>query len=244
MTHNSGHPRRWYLTSVVWTACVFLLLAFFVMKNYRVHEHKAETFYKEKEARRGKIRKAREGKEAYSITQERLGVTRSCYLEDLEGLRREFFLKAKAAHISSSVTEKQSVVKELFFEPKGWLQEELFFEISSTGEKVIRKDETWVTASVPHKAIPSRLYRDVMPMQQIRFFDAVTAEWTHSTNELVAHKALFSIIKAPGHELPSQLDTGKTLSRGTAEAIIFSFDKKGRQIIKSEGVKLHLGESQ
>ncbi len=239
---GSKYPRRWRLAGFVWGVFVVLALALFAAKNYEVKAYKADTFYKEKEARRGKIRKAREGNGAFTLTQERIGVTRSYFLEDIVGGRRQFFLEADSAQVSSCVRKKNSSVKELFFQPKGWLQEDLFFEIASTGEKVIRKDDVWVTASLPHKPVPSRLYRDVVPMQQIRFFDAMTAEWTLATNELVAHTAFFSIIKAPGHELPLPVTGVKTLSKGTAQAITFSFDKKGRQVVKSEGVKLHLGE--
>lgn len=242
MRNRSPTPRRWRLTTCAFATVLFLILILFVVKHHKVKEYKAGTFYKEKEARRGKIRKAREGNGSLSLTQERFGVTRSCFLEDASGSRRQFFLEASSAQISSSVTEKTSKIKELFYQPKGWLQEELFFEISSTGEKVLRKDDTWVTASIPHKPIPSRLYREVVPMQQVRFFDAKTAEWTLDTNDLVAHTAFFSIIKAPGHELTPPFEGGKTLSKGTAQAITFSFDKKGRQIVKSEGVKLHLGD--
>lgn len=233
-------PQRWRIVSFICFFIVFFIAIIFIVRGCEVKEYKAEKFHKEKEARRGKIRKAREGREKVAFTQQRFGVVRSCFLEDPSGLRRQFFLEAKSAEISTSYIEKKSTVKEVFFQPKGWLQEELFYEVSSTGEKVVQKNDMWVSASPPHRPISNHLYREVSPMQQLRFFDAVTAEWVLDTNELVAKDAFFSIIKAPGHELPNDLNIGKTLSKGTARAITFAFDKKGRQIVKSEGVKLHL----
>ena len=233
-------PRRWRIHRNVWSAFIGIVLVLFIVATYHVKESKACCFDKVKAARRGTIRTAKENKQTLTFKQQRTGVNRNVWIQDLDGLRRQFFLEAESAEVTTSVTTNSAPCTEVFSKPKGWLQEELFWEVSTTGEKVIRRGTLWVKDSPPHAAIAERLYQYVVPAQRVRFFDAITAQWDPATNKLVAKTAFFSVLKVPGHDLPSSINVGKVIAQGTADSITFMFDKKGRQQVSCQGAKLHL----
>ena len=237
-----SEPQRWRSQRRLWILLIFLLLVGVIIKTSRVEESKVHHFDKVKESRRGQIRKARESKKKLVFTQERNGVSRHLWIQDPAGARRQFFLKAQSAEVSTSLLAKTTSFKESFVKPTGWLQEDLFWEVSSTGEHVIRQGDRWVKESPPHQAVLERLYRQIVPAQRVRFFDAQTAEWDPNTNELVAHTAFFSVLKVPGHDLPTDPNAGVVIAQGTAHSITFLFDKKGRQQVSCQGVKLHLNQ--
>ena len=233
-------PHRWRSQRRLWGLLILLLLGVFIAKSYRVKGSKVSKFDKVKESRRGQIRIAREKKQNLIITQERTGVTRHLWIQDAGGPRRQFFLEAISAEIRTGVLAKS--IKESFLKPKGWSQEELFWEVSSTGERVIKQGDKWVKESPPHKPIPERLIPQIVPAQRVRFFDAATAEWDPHSNQLVANTAFFSVLKVQGHELPSDPHAGHIIAQGTARSITFLFDKKGQQQVSCQGVKLHLNQ--
>ena len=230
-------PRSWFVQRLIWGVSIVSLFLIFVVRSYPIQEDKALHFSKAKEARRGKIRLAREGKGALNFTQQRFGVSRLLWIQDEEGLRRQFFLEAAEAKVGAFVNATVSTFQETFSHPKGWLQEELFWEIASTGERVVRRGTRWVKEG-SSQPVPESLHRDIVPAQKARFFDAKTAEWNPVTNQLVAHTAFFSILKARGHDLPTSTSDGLVLAEGTAQSITFLFDKTGRQHVSCQGVTL------
>jgi hypothetical protein len=235
-----NEPRRWRVHRNVWVVFIGILLVSFVVATYHVRESKAVRFDKVKASRRGTIRTAKENKQTLTFKQQRTGVSRNVWIQDPNGLRRQFFLEAESAEIITSVTSSSAPCTEFFSKPKGWLQEELFWEVSTTGEKVARRGTTWIKDAPPHTPIPERLHQYIVPVQRARFFDAVTAQWDPATNKLVAQTAFFSVLKAPGHDLPSDMNAGKVIAQGTADSITFMFDKRGRQQVNCQGAKLHL----
>jgi hypothetical protein len=233
----NAEPRSWFTQRLIWGAAILFLTLIFVVRSYPIQEDKAQHFSKAKEARRGKIRLAKEGKRVLNFTQQRFGVSRLLWIQDEEGLRRQFFLEAPEAKVGALINASTSTFQEVFSHPKGWLQEELFWEIASTGERVVRRGTRWVREG-SNQPVPESLYRDIVPAQKARFFDAETAEWNPLTNQLVAHTAFFSILKAKGHDLPTSTADGLVLAEGTTQSITFLFDKTGRQHVCCQGVKL------
>ncbi len=233
-------PRRWRAQRLLWGRLIAVFLIATIAKTYPVHKSKLHQFYKVKQSRRGQIRKARENKERLVFKQERVGIVRHLWIQDPTGPRRQFLLEASAAEVGTSIVTKSTSLKESFVRPKGCLQEELFWEVSSTGERVVKRGDRWVKASSPHQPVSERLVGQIVPVQRTRFFDAETAEWNPETNELIATTAFFSVVKMPGHDLPTAPAEGYIIAQGTARTISFLFDKKGRQQVSCQGIKLHL----
>jgi hypothetical protein len=242
MGDTSFEPQRWRTHRKIWTAVIGVVLIAFIAATYRVKESKALHFDKVKASRRGTIRTAKKKKQTLIFRQQRIGVSRNVWIQDPDGSRRQFFLEAESAEVATPVTPSSTPFTEFFFKPKGWLQEELFWEVSTTGDRVVRRGNLWVKDSPPHSTIPERLYRNVVPVQRVRFFDAATAQWDPATNKLVAETAFFSVLKVPGHDLPSDRHAGQVIAQGTASSITFLFDKKGRQQVSCQGAKLHLNQ--
>jgi hypothetical protein len=210
------------------------------MKIGKVQESKTEHFARVKESRRGTIRLARERKQTIIFTQDRQGVSRHVWIQEVPEMRRQFFLEAVSARASTSLTSKEPSLVESFVKPKGWLQEELFWEVESTGDRVMKRGDSWVREDPPHRSIPERLHSNIVPMQRVRFFEAATADWNPETNKLVANSAFFRVLKMPGHEVSALHQDGQVIAQGTAQAMTFLFDKQGRQQVNCQGVKLHL----
>lgn len=242
MSDASFEPLRWRTHKKIWTALIGVVLVVFVVATYHVKESKALRFDKVKAARRGTIRTAKEKKETLIFKQQRIGVSRNVWISDPEGPRRQFFLEAESAEVATPVTPSSTPFTEFFTKPKGWLQEELFWEISTTGDRVMRRGKLWVKETPPHTTIAERLYQYVVPVQRVRFFDAATAQWDPASNKLVADTAFFQVLKVPGHDLPLDIKTGQVIAEGTATTITFLFDKKGRQQVSCQGAKLHLNQ--
>ncbi len=219
-----------------------LAIVAYCISSYKIDNEDVAQYYKVKESRRGKIRKAKEKKENIECTQERTGITRALWIDEESGPRRQFFLKATSALASASNLSKKTGIKEVYDKPKGWFQEELYWVISDTGEKVSPQNDTWVRNAPPHQKIPERLYNKIVPMQRVRFFDAASGEWDPISNKMIATSAFFSVLKVNGHDLPKTENEGELIARGTANRIIFSFDKAGRKQVACQGVKLHLNQ--
>ncbi len=230
-------PRSWHIQRWIWTLTFVGLAALFVVRSYPIQERKASYFSKQREARRGKVRLAREGKGDFAFTQQRIGVTRQLWIEDDQGSRRQFFLTAPSAQFSALVSLGTTTFLEEFASPKGWLQEELYWEIPSTGDRVVQRGTRWVKEGT-NQPVPESLYQNIVPVQRARFFDAQSAEWNPITNQLVGHTAFFSILKVRGHDLPSSTKDGTVLAEGTTQTITFHFDKTGQQHVLCQGVKL------
>lgn len=237
MTEDSP-PWRYRVVTWFWVGVTLMLLAAFIVKKSPVDASKTSYYHKAKESRRGDLRKAKEGVGSVQVQQQRHGVVRSVWIQDPDGPRRQFFLEAEDAEVGTSVDTKETSLKEKFSQARGCLQEELFWEVSSTSEHVIKRGNTWVKATPPHRPISERLYPEVIPAQRVRFFDAETAEWDPVTNSLVTHSSFFCIVKARGHELPAKPEDGQILTKGVARSMTFLFDKKGHQHVTCQGVHL------
>jgi len=227
-----------HLQSQLWKWSIIILTLVLLITSYRIHQSKVKYYDKAKESRRGSIRKAREGREDLHLKQERFGVTRSIWMQDDFNVRRQFFLEADSAEGGASLSGKSSSFKETYAKPKGWLQEDLFWELR--GEKVVPHGEGWVKEDSVNSVISEKDYAKIVPMQHLRFFDAQTAEWDPETNHLIANSAYFCVLKLEGHELPQTLDMTKAIAKGTARSIRFAFDDKGKQQVSCQGVQLQL----
>ncbi len=229
-----------HIQSQLWKWSIIVVMVLLFSASYRIHQSKVKYYDKAKESRRGSIRKAREGKADLHFKQERFGVTRSIWMQDNFKVRRQFFLEADSAEGGASLSGKNSSFKETYAKPKGWLQEELFWELR--GEKVIPNGEGWVKEASPNSVISDEDQTKIIPMQHLRFFDAQTAEWNPETNHLVANSAYFCVLKLEGHELPQTLDMTKAIAKGTARSIRFAFDNKGKQQVSCQGVQIQLSK--
>jgi len=223
----------------LWKWAIIVVSTLLVITSYRIHQSKVKYYDKAKESRRGSIRKAREGRVNLQLKQERFGVTRSIWMQDNYDLRRQFFLEADSAEGGASLSGKNSSFKETYAKPKGWLQEELFWELR--GEKVLPHGEKWVRESSGTE-IPKKEYPKIIPMQHLRFFDSQTAVWDPDANSLVAHSAYFCVLRIEGHKIPQTLDMTKSIAKGTARSMTFAFDDKGRQQVSCQGVRLQLSK--
>ncbi len=103
---TASEPRRWRSQRWIWGLAIALVLITTLAKAYKIQESKALRFDKVKESRRGTIRLAKERKENLLFTQEREGVSRNLWIQDPAGPRRQFFLEAVSALVSTSVTSK------------------------------------------------------------------------------------------------------------------------------------------
>jgi len=232
--------RAWKVQHRLWTWTLIIITTLLFAATYHVNGSRVRYYDKTKESRRGAIRKAKEGKSNLLVKQERFGVTRSIYIEDNYDLRRQFFLEADKAEGGATVNGKNSDFKERFTKPKGWLQEELFWELN--GSRVIPKGHYWVWEANPTKRVNEKEYGNIVPMQHLRFFDAQTGDWSPDANKLIAHTADFCVLKLEGHALPEHLDQGKILAKGTARSVTFAFDEKGKQQVTCQGVQVRLNQ--
>jgi len=232
--------RTLHLQNQLWKWSIVIVTAILFISSYRIHQSKVKYFNKAKESRRGSIRKAKEGKEDLRIKQERFGVTRSIWMQDSFKLRRQFFLEADTAEGGASLSGKNSAFKETYTNPKGWLQEELFWELN--GEKVVPVGESWAKESSRNAIIPDEECKKIVPMQHLRFFDAQTAEWDPEASRLVANSAYFCVLKVEGHDLPQTLDMTKAVVKGTARSMTFALDEKKKQQVSCQGVQLQLSK--
>ena len=230
---------------LLWSALVLLPVVLFFVSLRHISNSKSLLFDKVKQSRRGAIRKARERKQPITFQQERKGVSRSIWIPEENGTRRQFFLLADRAIVDTTIGPKTALIKETFASPCGWLQEELFWEVSTTGEQVLLKGGHWVRASNESQQVPRKNVELIRPMQKVRFFSAETAEWDPQKNVLTAHAATFKIVRAEGHEVSqdfAEKHDKEAVVRGTARALVFAFDKKGGQQVNCQGVKIRMNK--
>ena len=232
----------WKRHGRIWGALAALLIVAYCIHSSKVDDAAVWQYYKVKESRRGKIKKAKEQNEEVKFSQERTGISRNLWIEEADGSRRQFSLKAASAIAKASKSSKKTGLIEVYDKPKGWFQEELYWEIADTGEKVVLQNDLWVRSAPPHQKIPENRYSQITPMQRVRFFDALSGEWNPTTNKMIATSAFFSILKVSGHELPKSETEGEVIAQGTANKIIFAFDKAGRKQVVCQGAKIHLNQ--
>ncbi len=254
MTLLDKNKRRFF-----WALLLLALGAWAVGKYICVKESEAKKYYKAKESRRGSLRKAKEQKKAIQLHQEREGVTRQLFLENdapsSNMPRREFFLEADSADIKLELQSKDYVTIECFERPRGWFQEEIYWILESTLERVIPlrinkgvSSDTlgdqviWVYEADQSKKVEEEKTVEISPRQRVRYFDAGRAEWNFMTNVLTAYMVSFCIVDVPGHTPTRLIDPQSILMEAEAETSTFNFQAPSDQeVVVSTGMKLKLG---
>lgn len=239
MKNDASLPKLWNFYK---TLSVFLISGGIILCFIRLHKFDSDavkTYHKVKESRRGTIRKAKEKKENVPFSQEREGITRNIWIEDESGLRRQFFLSAVSAVAKTDDITKKSSVKEQYDKPKGFYQEEFFWENTDTGEKILFRDGNYVKATPPYRKVKERFLSKIVPMQRVRFFDATSGEWDPVENIFTAYGAFFHIVKIHGHEVPQSDQEGEVIAKGSSASISFSTENGTMKQIHSQGMKLH-----
>lgn len=236
------------------------LSVFAIVRFIRVKESETKKYYKAIESRRGSLRKAKERKKAIQFHQERHGATRRLFLENnapiINKSRREFFLEAETADINLKLQADEYITIECFEKPRGWFQEELYWVLESTLERVIpiakkvgrltsSSDENqnlWVYESDMTKRVDDDKISEITPRQRIRYFDAIRAEWNFVTNVLTAHMISYCVVDIPGHVPTKVIEPNSILFEAEAETSVFKFQAASEgDIVVSTGVKLKLG---
>ncbi len=234
---------------LVLTAIFTILIGFCVAQFVFVKESKARKYYNARASRRGDIRKAKEEKKTISLHQERFGVTRHLWIDDpLYNTQKEFYMEADRAEIVTDIGPKGVQSFEIFQTPKGSIQEELYWEIIGTGEKVepVFEDEReishWVYTAPGKKVVDVSLYADIEPKQRVRYFDAARAEWDLVKNEMTAYVVSFCIIEISGHKMPKTVDPAYIVLEGVAENMTFFFmSRDTKKAVVSSGLQLKMG---
>lgn len=99
--------------------------------------------------------------------------------------------------------EKTSNVLERFTNVKGWIQEDLFWELPVSKERISRINDQWVYDRADHPIVEPELWSLITPVQHARFFDAATAEWAPESNLFTAYDAAFALSRhRPTHYHP------------------------------------------
>ncbi len=231
-------------------AIVFVsLIGFSLTELLTVKESKTKEYYKARASRRGDIRKAKDSKKTISLHQERMGVVRQLWLDnEATGSSREFYMEASHADVIADIKPKAMTALETFQSPKGWFQEELYWEIPETKEKVFPEYnetgefERWVYEGTEKRAVEIGLYDEISPKQRIRYFDAAKAEWNLVTNQMVAYIVSFCIVEMPGHTPTRIIDPSYVVVEGSAESMTFFFSKGDAQKgVETTGMKLTMG---
>jgi hypothetical protein len=250
--NHSDLPPIWNRHKKIIALIFALIIGGYSISLVQIDESAANQFYKAKESRRGKIRKAEEKKESVEFKQQRSGITRHFWIEEGKELRRQFFLTAISAlaiagknipgeNATPPVPEKSKrSFKEVYDKPKGWFQEDLYWVIKDTGDRVSLQEDVWVRQAPPHKKIPESLYDNIIPVQIVRFYDAVSGQWDPITNRLTAQGTFFSIVKILNHDIPKDEQSGELLAKGTANEITFSLDSNDKTQVSCKGVTMHL----
>ena len=67
------------------------------------------------------------------------------------------------------------------------------------------------------------------PMQQIRFLEAEQGIYRYATQQFIAQDVLLSLLRQPGHQLPSSLSHKDAFLKGMAESVSFAVSGKTPQ---------------
>ncbi|MGR3951557.1 MAG: hypothetical protein QRY74_01360 [Chlamydia sp.] len=231
-----------------------LLFLFLLLLSFRtlfiVQESKAQEYYKACASRRGKLRDAKKEKKTITFHQERIGVVRQLWIEEASSpirLQREFYIEADQAELNAMIKSKENSIVETFQFPKGWLQEELYWEIVSTKERVIpnvnEKGQIvgWAYIDGAKNSVDPTYQDEIVPRQRTRYFDAAKADWDVETHEMTAYVVRFCIAELYGHEPKREIDRSEIILDGLAETMRLSFSGDSREkMVETTGSQLHL----
>ena len=224
------------------------ILCFFVLgvillfgigvQTFRVRDEDSKYYQKEKIARRGDLRKAKEDNKSVSFSQQRYGVLRSLWFDEKDGIRRQFHLQATMAFFDLILTPQGKYPRETFLRPHGWLQEKIGWEAGSSGEEVEQHGGLWRSVKT-RKALANRDSSAVVPFQTFRYYDATKAIWDIQKNEVTLFQVHFTDYKKHDHETVFDLANAKVLLKGYADEMTFHFKENGKEEVKSKGLKIH-----
>lgn len=221
----------------VGVACV--LIAAIVLRTCHVSEGDLEFYYKEKSARRGAIRTAKEEKKSVSFSQERTGVVRTLWFDANNGLRRQFHLQASTAQFDFSLAHGEHHPQETFLRPHGWYQEKIGWEVRSDAREVEQQNGVWKECKSKQFLTEKRM-DDVGPFQVIRYYDAIKAIWDIDKNALTFYKVNFTDYKKNDHTASFEVDEASEILKGYADEMTLYFSDDGKEEVTSSGMKLHL----
>lgn len=219
-----------------------LLFIGITAQTFRVRDEDFSYYYREKFARRGVLRQAKEKKKSFSFSQQRWGVVRSLWFDEKEGMRRQFHLQAAMALVDLALTPKGVCPKETFLRPHGWLQEKVGWEVASTSEEVEEHNGRFRSVKTK-KWISGPEVRDITPFQLLRYYDAMKAIWDIQKNRVTLFQVSFTDYKKQDHTPPLDLAASQILLKGYAEEMTFSFKENGKEEVTSKGLKMHFDQT-
>lgn len=228
-------------TIATWIFCLlfFLLLVGVIPKSFRINRKDLRSYYKEKTARRGFLRQARENKKSLSFSQQRFQVLRSLWFDEKDGLRRQFHLQASMALVDLTITPKEVLPKETFLRPHGWLQEKIGWMYLPTKEEAEPHAGKW--RRVKTKLLFSeKQAADITPFQTIRYYDAAKAIWDIQANTVTLFQVHFIDYQKNDHTTVFDVATAQVLLKGYAEEMSFTFKEGGKESISSKGLKMQV----
>jgi len=224
----------------------FLLLGAILIgiavQTFRVRDEDFSYYYREKFARRGVLRQAKEKKKSLSFSQQRCGVVRSLWFDEKEGIRRQFHLQAAMALVDLAFTPKGVCPKETFLRPHGWIQEKVGWEVSSTAEEVEEHNGRFRSMKTK-KMVSGNEACEIVPFQLLRYYDAMKAVWDIQKNRVTLFQVSFTDYKKQDHAPPLDLATSQVLMKGYAEEMTFHFKENGKEEMTSKGLKMHFDQT-
>lgn len=81
------------------------------------------------------------------------------------------------------------------------------------------------------------------PMQQIRFFEADHGTYRYTSQQFIAQTVALSLLRLPGHELPSFIDPQSVFLRGIAQDVTFSLVGKN-PLLQAHHFKASLNQNE
>lgn len=105
------------------------------------------------------------------------------------------------------------------------MQEELFFRLPD-GKEVIRKEDEFIMKNPPRTSLSTEQIAELIPVQQIRTFDADRAVYHYRTQQFSAEQVDLARFTAPGQVLLCPQPVEKRIMSGLAQSIEFSVNAR------------------
>ena len=230
--------RRSRIATLTWIGLSLLLLIGISVQTFRVRQQDFDYYYKEKFARRGEIRKAKEKKKTLSFSQQRSRVLRSLWFDEKEGERRQFHLQASLALFDLRLTPNGPFPQETFLRPHGWLQEKIGWELIPSEEEVEQKNGIWKRVKTKRR-LAEKEQENIRPFQLFRYYDATKAVWDIQKNIVTLFQVHFTDFKKQDHGSVFDFLQARVLMKGYAEEMTFHFKESEKEEISSKGFKIH-----
>lgn len=217
-------------------ACVLVVLI--VIKLSGVQEKDLDYYTKAKTSRRGEVRKAKENKKSMTFSQQRQGVYRSLWFDEVNGIRREFHLEANEAVVDLVMAPSDLQPQETFFRPHGWLQQKVGWQ-TAEGEEIEKEGDSfrYIKSKRP---LSETMSEARVPFQVVRYYDAAKAIWDINNDLLTLYKINFTDYRKQDHSGSFDISEAKEILQGYADEMRFHFKASGKEEITSTGLKLKL----